>query len=71
MTTSQMLNNIIFSKLPNQLQSSVAEKYLILTLNPIVDLYDECRNTLSTTICKGDHVKEEEDERNWKGSPIR
>jgi hypothetical protein len=54
MTISQMLNNIIFSKLPNQLQSIIAEKHLILTINPIVDLYEECKNTLSTTFCKGD-----------------
>ena len=72
MTTSQMLNNILFSKLPNQLQSSIGEKHLILTLNPIVDLYEECKNTLSTTFCKGDNGnKDDEDERNWKGSPMR
>jgi hypothetical protein len=52
MTSSNMLSNVLYSKLPDILQSSISNKYLILTLNPIVDLYEECRNTLSTTLCK-------------------
>ena len=52
MTATNMLNNIIYSKLPDTLQSAISQKYLILTLNPIVDLYEDCRNTLSTTFCK-------------------
>lgn len=51
-SVTTMLNNILFSKLPNILQSSLAQKYLVLTLNPIVDLYEDCKNTLSTTFCK-------------------
>lgn len=47
-----MLNNMLYSKLPNILQSTISQKYLVLTLNPIVDLYEECKNTLSTTFCK-------------------
>lgn len=34
-----MLNNILYSKLPDILQSAITQKYLILTVNPIVDLY--------------------------------
>jgi hypothetical protein len=52
-----MLNNILFSKLPDILQSSISQKYLILTLNPIVDLYEDCKNTLSTTICRAAQPK--------------
>lgn len=68
-----MLNNIIYSKLPDVLQSSISQKYLILTLNPIVDLYEDCRNTLSTTFCKAAPIgiKEEEELRDWKASPAR
>ena len=55
-----MLNNILYSKLPNVLQSNLSQKHLVLTLNPIVDLYEDCKNTLSTTFCKTmqDEVKE-------------
>jgi hypothetical protein len=52
MTPINMLNNILYSKLPDILQSSISQKYLILTINPIVDLYEECKNTLSTTFCR-------------------
>lgn len=52
MSVSAMLNNILYSKLPNTLQSTISQKYLVLTLNPIVDLYEDCKNTLSTTFCK-------------------
>lgn len=38
-SVTSMLNNILYSKLPNILQSSLAQKYIVLTLNPIVDLY--------------------------------
>lgn len=47
-----MLNNVLYSKLPNTLQSSLAQKYIVLTLNPIVDLYEDCKNTLSSTFCR-------------------
>lgn len=49
-TQVEMLNHIVYSKLPNILQSSTSQKHLILTLNPIVDLYEECRNTLSASL---------------------
>ena len=51
-SVSTMFNNLLFSKLPNILQSTLSQKYLVLTLNPIVDLYEDCKNTLSTTFCK-------------------
>lgn len=38
-TTAAMFNKILYSKLPNILQSSMTQKHLVLTLNPIVDLY--------------------------------
>jgi hypothetical protein len=47
-----MLNSLFFGKLPDVLQSSTGQKYLILTINPIVDLYEECKNTLSANLCK-------------------
>ena len=43
---------MLYSKLPDVLQSSFGEKYLIFTLNPIVDLYEDCRNILNATVCK-------------------
>jgi len=52
----------------------MTQKHLVLTLNPIVDLYEDCKNTLSTTFCK--HMQEEyHDEmdisESWKSSPVR
>jgi hypothetical protein len=32
------------------LQTSYGQKYLILTLNPIVDLYEDCKNVLATSL---------------------
>lgn len=57
MTPASMLNNIIYSKLPDILQSTISQKYMILTLNPIVDLYEDCRNTLSTTFCRANQIQ--------------
>ena len=37
---STFYNNVLYSKLPNILQSTYGEKYLVFTLNPIVDLYE-------------------------------
>lgn len=65
-----MLNNILYSKLPDILQSVITQKYLILTINPIVDLYEDCKNTLSTTFCRASQAKEEEDKEE-KSSPVR
>jgi hypothetical protein len=73
-TVSTMLNNILYAKLPNILQSTIAQKYLVLTLNPIVDLYEDCKNTLSTTFCKFIQEEPREDldiTDNWKNSPVR
>lgn len=73
MTAANMLNNIIYSKLPDILQSAISQKYLILTLNPIVDLYEDCRNTLSTTFCKATQIqiKEDDEIKDWRASPAR
>lgn len=46
---STFYNNILFSKLPDVLQSSYGQKYIILTLNPIVELYEDSKNILSIT----------------------
>jgi hypothetical protein len=70
MTSNNMLNNILYSKLPDILQSSISQKYLILTLNPIVDLYEDCKNTLSTTFCRAFEPKDDEN-REWKASPAK
>lgn len=70
MTPANMLNNILYSKLPDIMQSAITQKYLVLTVNPIVDLYDDCRNTLSTTFCRASQAREEE-EREEKSSPVR
>lgn len=37
---STFYNNVLYSKMPNILQSTYGEKYLVFTLNPIVDLYE-------------------------------
>lgn len=68
-----MINNILYSKLPNILQSSLAQKYIVLCLNPIVDLYEDCKNTLSTTFCRAtEEVRDEfEPTENINRSPIR
>lgn len=44
------VNTVVYSKLPNVLQSSLTNYHIITTLNPIVNLYEECRNTLSITL---------------------
>ena len=73
-TPSAMINKILYSKLPNILQSSMTQKHLVLTLNPIVDLYEDCKNTLSATFCKHiqeDYREEMEPSESWKSSPVR
>ena len=52
MTPSAMLNHILYSKLPDVLQSTLAHKHLVLTLNPIVSLYEETKHTLAATLCR-------------------
>jgi len=44
------LNTIVFSKLPNILQSSNTNYHIITLINPIVNEYEECKNTLSITM---------------------
>lgn len=67
-----MLNNILYSKLPDILQSSISQKHLILVINPIVGLYDDCKNTLSTTFCKFiQSNKGEDDWKDWRTSPLK
>jgi len=67
-----MLNNILYSKLPDILQSSMSQKHVILTLNPIVDLYEDCKNTLNITNCKSASIQKDDDEwRDWKNSPVK
>ena len=73
-SVTSMINNILYSKLPNILQSSLAQKYVVLCLNPIVDLYEDCKNTLSTTFCRAmaEEVRDEfEPTENINRSPIR
>jgi hypothetical protein len=67
-TPAGMLNHILYSRLPDILQSALAHQHLILTLNPIVDLYEDCRNTLSATFCRPQPREEDKD---WRGSPMR
>lgn len=74
-THTSMLNYILFSKLPDILQSSISHKHLLLVLNPIVDLYEDCRTTLATTLCKHAPKEPKDDEevpKEWKtSSPVR
>jgi hypothetical protein len=49
-TLVDYLSTVVFSKLPNVLQASQTNCQIIATINPIVNLYDECRNTLSITL---------------------
>jgi len=44
------INTVVYSKLPNILQSSLTNYHIITTLNPIVSLYEDCKNTLSITL---------------------
>jgi predicted nuclease with TOPRIM domain len=69
-----MLNSILYSKLPNILQSGLSQKHLVLTINPIIDLYEDCKNTLSTTLCKNlqDEVRDEnEPSEYYRNSPAQ
>jgi hypothetical protein len=67
-----MLNNIFYTKLLDILQSLISQKHLLLVINPIVDLYEDCKNTLSATLYKGGAVSREEEEfKDWRGSPVR
>jgi hypothetical protein len=68
-TPRELLNHILYSRLPDVLQSSRARQHLVLTINPIVDLYDHCRNTLSATFCRG-RIREENGP-GYLTSPIR
>ena len=52
MTLTEALNNIAYSKLPNSLQPTDIWRQFILVLNPIVSLYEDCKNTLSIVNCK-------------------
>lgn len=52
LTFSEAFNNIGYSRLPNALQPVECQRQVILTLNPIVSLYDDCRNMLSLLTCK-------------------
>ena len=47
---STFYNNILFSKLPDVLQNTASQKYLILPVNPIVELYEDCKNVLAATL---------------------
>jgi len=68
-----MLNDILYSKLPDVLMSLACRRYLVLTVNPIVDLYEECKNILSLTLCKTIEIKENKEEWNEWGtsSPLK
>lgn len=52
LSPSQAFNSIAYSRLPNALQPTDCRRQVILVLNPIVSLYDECKNALSITNCK-------------------
>ena len=55
-------SKVLFSKLPDILQTSYGQKYLILTLNPIVELYEDCKNILNATLYRSQFTKSKEEE---------
>lgn len=52
LSSTEALNNIAYSRLPNALQPTNCFRQFIFTLNPIVSLYEDCKNTLSIINCK-------------------
>ena len=52
MTLTETLNNICYARLPNGLQHIDCHRQIILTVNPIVSLYEDCKNTLAISNCK-------------------
>lgn len=48
-----------------------SQKIIALTVNPIVNLYEDCKNTLSIVNCKKTVSTENEDMMEWQGSPIK
>jgi hypothetical protein len=74
LTMNEALNYIIYSKLPNSLQPTDCHREIILTLNPVVSMYEECKNTLAITNCRKlptTAPENEEDEERIEASPIK
>jgi hypothetical protein len=53
MSMSKALEIIAYSKIPNFNHDTKCNTEIILTLNPIVGLYEECKLTLTLANCKG------------------
>lgn len=70
MTLSETLNHICYARLPNSLQQMDCHRQIILTVNPIVSLYEDCKNTLSLSNCKK-QAQLESFINEWQDSPIK
>lgn len=70
MTLSDTLNNICYARIPNGLQQTDCHRQIILTVNPIVSLYDDCKNTLAIANCKK-QPQHEHYINEWQDSPIK
>ncbi len=55
---SDALNQLVYSKSGDLLQLSSSNKQIVLTLNPIVQNYEECRNALLLLNCKEHSYKD-------------
>ena len=58
-TLAEALNQICFSKLPHVLQSADCHRQIILTLNPIVNNYEDCKVALGIAKCPAYHQVED------------
>lgn len=70
MTLTETLNNICYARLPNSLQETDCFREIILTVNPIVSLYEDCKNTLAISNCKK-HPQNEHYVNEWQESPVK
>ena len=55
---SDALNQMIYCKSGDLLQLSASNKQVVLTLNPIVQNYEECKNALALLHCKEHSAKD-------------
>lgn len=70
MTLTETLNNVCYARIPNGLQQTDCHRQIILTVNPIVSLYEDCKNTLTISNCKK-AVQQEHYVNDWQDSPIK
>ena len=70
-TVTDALNHLCYARLPNALQQVDCYRQIILTVNPIVSLYEDCRNTLALSNCKKGTHQEAHFASDWQDSPSK